>query len=30
MDLLDIMDKLRGEDGCPWDREQTHVSLKNT
>ncbi|MFV3013762.1 nucleoside triphosphate pyrophosphohydrolase [Clostridium botulinum] len=28
MDLLDIMDKLRGEDGCPWDREQTHVSLK--
>ncbi len=30
MDLLDIMDKLRGEDGCPWDTEQTHVSLKNT
>lgn len=28
MDLLDIMDKLRGEDGCPWDTEQTHVSLK--
>ncbi|MCC5426297.1 bifunctional methyltransferase/pyrophosphohydrolase YabN [Clostridium botulinum] len=28
MDLLDIMDKLRGEDGCPWDKEQTHVSLK--
>ncbi|MGO5064494.1 nucleoside triphosphate pyrophosphohydrolase [Clostridium sporogenes] len=27
-DLLDIMDKLRGEDGCPWDREQTHTSLK--
>ncbi len=27
-DLLDIMDKLRGEDGCPWDREQTHISLK--
>ena len=28
MDLIDIMDKLRGEDGCPWDMEQTHVSLK--
>ncbi|AVQ39938.1 nucleoside triphosphate pyrophosphohydrolase [Clostridium botulinum] len=28
MDLLDIMDKLRGEDGCPWDKEQTHISLK--
>ncbi len=30
MDLLDIMDKLRGEEGCPWDKEQTHTSLKNT
>ena len=20
--------RLRAEDGCPWDREQTHVSLK--
>jgi len=28
MDLLDIMDKLRGEEGCPWDKEQTHTSLK--
>lgn len=27
-DLLDIMEKLRGEDGCPWDREQTHETLK--
>ncbi len=27
-DLLNIMDKLRSEDGCPWDREQTHNSLK--
>lgn len=27
-DLLEIMDKLRGEDGCPWDREQTHKSLR--
>ncbi|KOA18776.1 nucleoside triphosphate pyrophosphohydrolase [Clostridium homopropionicum DSM 5847] len=27
-DLLEIMDVLRGEGGCPWDREQTHESLK--
>jgi tetrapyrrole methylase family protein/MazG family protein len=27
-DLLDIMDILRGEEGCPWDREQTHETLK--
>ncbi|MGL4731752.1 MAG: nucleoside triphosphate pyrophosphohydrolase [Clostridium sp.] len=27
-DLLDIMDTLRGEDGCPWDLEQDHKSLK--
>lgn len=27
-DLLSIMEKLRGESGCPWDREQTHESLK--
>ncbi len=27
-DLLDIMDKLRAENGCPWDREQTHESLR--
>ncbi|WP_027309062.1 nucleoside triphosphate pyrophosphohydrolase [Caloramator sp. ALD01] len=27
-DLLDIMERLRGDDGCPWDREQTHESLK--
>ena len=26
--LLDIIEKLRGENGCPWDREQTHMSLK--
>jgi len=25
--LLEIMAKLRGEQGCPWDREQTHDSL---
>ena len=26
--LVEIMQKLRGEDGCPWDREQTHASLR--
>jgi tetrapyrrole methylase family protein/MazG family protein len=26
--LLDIMQSLRGPGGCPWDREQTPVSLK--
>ncbi|MCX6992751.1 MAG: nucleoside triphosphate pyrophosphohydrolase [Kiritimatiellaeota bacterium] len=26
--LLDIMAKMRGEGGCPWDREQTLESLK--
>ena len=23
-----IIARLRAPDGCPWDREQTHVSLK--
>lgn len=27
-DLIDIMKLLRSEKGCPWDREQTHDSLK--
>ena len=27
-DLRRIIARLRSEDGCPWDREQTHVSLK--
>ena len=27
--LLEIMDKLLGEDGCPWDKEQTHESLRD-
>lgn len=27
-ELLDIMDRLRKPDGCPWDREQTYDSLK--
>ncbi|MEW5761846.1 MAG: nucleoside triphosphate pyrophosphohydrolase [Bacillota bacterium] len=26
--LVGIMATLRGEHGCPWDREQTHASLK--
>lgn len=26
--LLEIMKKLRSDQGCPWDREQTHQSLK--
>ncbi|HET6515841.1 MAG TPA: nucleoside triphosphate pyrophosphohydrolase [Thermodesulfovibrionales bacterium] len=26
--LIDIMAALRGENGCPWDREQTRESLK--
>jgi len=27
-DLLEIMAKLRGENGCPWDKAQTTESLK--
>ncbi|MBC9784194.1 nucleoside triphosphate pyrophosphohydrolase [Heliobacterium chlorum] len=26
--LVDVMFRLLGEGGCPWDREQTHESLK--
>lgn len=26
-DLITVMARLRGPDGCPWDREQTHASL---
>jgi tetrapyrrole methylase family protein/MazG family protein len=26
--LVEIVDRLLGPDGCPWDREQTHESLK--
>ena len=26
--LVEIMKKLRSPEGCPWDREQTHSSLK--
>lgn len=27
-DFREIIERLRSEDGCPWDREQTHTSLK--
>ena len=27
-EIIDIMDRLRGEGGCPWDRKQTRESLK--
>ncbi|HBG23331.1 MAG: nucleoside triphosphate pyrophosphohydrolase [Syntrophaceticus sp.] len=26
--LLEVMDKLLSPDGCPWDRQQTHQTLK--
>ena len=28
-DLVGIMQLLRGENGCPWDKEQTHTSIRN-
>lgn len=27
-DLLNIMEILRSENGCPWDREQNHASIR--
>lgn len=27
-DLTELMRKLRSKDGCPWDKEQSHASLK--
>lgn len=27
-DLVGIMERLRGRDGCPWDIEQTHETLR--
>jgi nucleoside triphosphate diphosphatase len=27
-EIINIMDRLRGERGCPWDRKQTRESLK--
>jgi len=26
--LVDIIAKLRAPDGCPWDKKQTHASLR--
>src|SRR6187401_155420 len=26
-DLIELMNKLRSPDGCPWDREQTYATL---
>ena len=26
--LLEVMARLRAPDGCPWDKEQTHASLR--
>ncbi len=28
-ELIEIVEKLRGPDGCPWDREQTLESIKS-
>ena len=28
-EFIDLIDMLRGENGCPWDRVQTHESIKN-
>lgn len=28
--LVDIIARLRGPGGCPWDRKQTHRSLRET
>lgn len=28
-DFLEIIRTLRSENGCPWDREQTHMSLRS-
>jgi len=27
LELIDIVERLRASDGCPWDKEQTHDSL---
>ena len=27
-ELVEVIAKLRAPDGCPWDREQTHQSLR--
>lgn len=28
-DLVEIVKILRAPDGCPWDREQTHKSIRS-
>lgn len=28
-DLVDIVEILRGPEGCPWDKEQTHKSIRD-
>jgi len=28
--LREIIARLRAPDGCPWDRKQTHASLRET
>jgi len=28
--LIDVVHRLRAPGGCPWDREQTHASLRST
>ena len=28
-ELLDTMAQLRGENGCPWDKKQSHTSLRS-
>ena len=28
-DLIDLVEILRSESGCPWDREQTHETIRN-
>ena len=29
VELITILKKLRSEQGCPWDREQTHTTIKS-
>ena len=28
--LVDVIDRLRAPDGCPWDRAQTHLSVRDS
>ena len=28
--LVELIARLRGPDGCPWDRKQTHISLRES